>query len=115
MRMIFTVYTLVPNVVWIVASGVFLTAGDIVMRFFLASHRASLCGGAFVLYMCGIGAMMMSFFGKDIAVASVLAVVVNAVTLLLVNALYFHEPLSGMGYVGIGVACVAICILELYA
>jgi uncharacterized membrane protein len=57
---------------------------------------------------------MMSFFGKDIAVASVMTVLVNALILLAVNAWYFKDPLSSLGYVGIGVAFIAIIILEIY-
>ncbi len=114
--MITSFATGLPSLVWILASGVLLTVGDICVRFFFVdTNKYSLFLGAFVLYMLGIACLMCSFFGRDIAVASVMTVLVNATILLIINAWYFNEPLSCMGYVGMSCAFVSIILLEVYA
>lgn len=106
---------LLPTIYWSILSGVLLTFGDISMRFFIDKYeKYDLFLVTVFLYTFGVFCMMMSFFGKDIAVATVMAIIFNAVFLLLINNFYFNEPLSLMGYLGILVAFIAVIILEVY-
>lgn len=114
--MISSIATYMPSLYWILLSGVLLTVGDISARFFLADNQKQLLfWSAFGMYILGIWCLMMSFFGRDIAVASVMTVLVNATVLMVINARYFNEPLSFMGYVGMSCAFVSIILLEVYA
>lgn len=114
--MIGTIATYVPSLYWIILSGFLLTVGDIFARFFLVDNqKQSLFWAAFGVYVAGIWCLMMSFFGRDIAVASVMTVLVNATILMMINAWYFQEPLSLMGYIGMSCAFISIIILEVYA
>ncbi len=114
--MIGSIATYLPSLYWILLSGTLLTVGDICARFFLDDNQKQyLFWAAFAIYIAGIWCLMMSFFGRDIAVASVMTVLVNATVLMIINAWYFHEPLSFMGYIGMVCAFLAIIILELYA
>lgn len=87
--------------------------GDIVMKKWVEnSHTYTYIIGMF-LYMIGMNFLAQSFKYKNIAVASVLLVVFNVCTLVLVSWFFFKEKISLMEIVGIGFGILSVIILEL--
>lgn len=105
---------LLPVVAWTLLGGVVLTAGDILLREWLKSHFAYGFWAAFVVYGLGVLCMMMSFLrGQHIAVATIAAVIVNAVGYILVAHVLYGDSLRVWQVVGIVLGIVAFTILEL--
>lgn len=111
--MITTISTLLPNILWIFLSGTFLTLGDIALRMWFASDLRNGFLIAFLLYVTGIFCMMMSFFEKNIAVATIAAVLVNIIIYLAVSNYLYGDTLNGWHFFGIGLGFIAIIIFEL--
>ena len=112
--MITTISTLLPNIFWILLSGIFLTLGDIALRMWFASDLHNGFLTAFLLYMTGIFCMMMSFFEKNIAVATIATVLVNIIIYLLVSNYLYGDTINGWHLFGIILGCIAIIIFELH-
>ncbi|MFZ2593520.1 MAG: hypothetical protein WAX38_01960 [Minisyncoccia bacterium] len=111
--MIPTLALSLPPLAWILGGGLLLTAGDIFMRYYVESPETTwLFVAGFSMYVLGLLSLSCSFFGEDIVIASVAIVLVNVVTLTLVNLLVFHKSLSVMGYVGVVLGVIAFVILE---
>jgi multidrug transporter EmrE-like cation transporter len=93
--------------------GIVLTVGDIVMKKWVTSHSYVFYIVGLVIYLVGLNFLAQSFKYKNIAVASVIFVIFNVVTLSLVSWLYFKETLSPLQILGIAVGICSIVILEL--
>jgi len=104
---------LLPSLAWIFIGALFLTAGDIAMRSYFAKTLPYGFGISLFAYMLGILCMMMSFFGKHIAIASVAAVILNIVIYLLISHFFYGDTLSPMEISGIILGLVAVTVLEL--
>jgi hypothetical protein len=79
--MLGSIASTLPSFVWALSSGVILTIGDVILRSWFQSSTKYGFALALSTYMLGIFFMMMSFFDKNIAVATVAAVVINGVIL----------------------------------
>jgi len=66
-----------------------------------------------VIYLVGLNFLAQSYKFKNIAVASVIFVIFNVVTLSLVSWFYFKETLSLLQIIGICLGIVAVVLLEL--
>ncbi len=93
--------------------GVILTLGDLLMKEWVAQHKQ-------LFYLLGLGLWIIgsiflaeSFKWTNIAVASMIEVIFNIVTLALASLLFFHEDLNGLQLLGIGLGLVSVTILEL--
>ena len=104
---------LLPAVVWTITSGIVLTAGDLVLRSWLPEKWSYGFELTFLIYIIGVLCMMMSFFQQNIALATVAAVVVNAVGYLLAVYVIYGDTISVWQGVGIFLGLVAFAILEL--
>ena len=93
--------------------GVILTAGDILMKKWVGSSSYLFYFLGLGTYLVGLNFLAQSFKYKNIAVASVIFVIFNVVTLSLVSWLYFKETLSPMEITGLVVGLISIVILEL--
>ena len=102
-----------PVILWTLTSGVFLTIGDIVLRIWLPDRWQFGFALVFSIYMLGIFCMMMSFFGQNIAIATVAAVLVNVVGYLLAAYFLFGDTISILQISGCSLGLIAIAILEL--
>ena len=109
-----TLAQLFPPIVWIVSGGLFLTLGDVIIRFWISSNWLPGFFLGFTMYLIGIFALIMSFFGQNIAVASVAIIIVNIATLTIVNAYFFNVHLSTIQYIGIVFGLVSFTILEFF-
>lgn len=65
------------------------------------------------IWLVGLNFLAQSFKFKNIAVASVIFVIFNAITISLVSWFYFKETLSPLQIFGIILGIMAVVILEL--
>jgi multidrug transporter EmrE-like cation transporter len=66
-----------------------------------------------VLYLIGANFLALSYKYKNIAVASVMFIMINVIILLFVSWLYFKEPLTILQTVGIVLGLISVVILEI--
>lgn len=93
--------------------GTILTIGDIVMKKWVNMHGAYWYILGLAVYFVGLNFLAHSFKYENIAVASVVFVIFNVVTLSLVSWLYFKEALTVMQLIGMAIGIVSIVVLEL--
>jgi multidrug transporter EmrE-like cation transporter len=98
--------------VWLVFGGILLTIGDIVMKEWVNTNNKLyfLIGLAF--YIVSLICLAMTFHEKNIAVASMMLIIFNVITLALVSWLMFKEPLSSRQLVGLGLGIATIILME---
>ena len=88
------------------------TMGDIIMKKWVINQNISTFILGMFTYMIGLSFLAYSYNYKNIAVASVIFVILNIVMLSFVSWLYFGESLSKYQILGIVVGVLAIIILE---
>ncbi len=97
----------------LLCGGIVLTSGDIVMKQWVATDKKPFFFIGLAVYLVGLVFLSLSFKYKNIAIASVLLVIFNVSTLLLVSWLFYHETLSTWQVVGLLLGLAAVVILEL--
>ena len=110
--MLLSLSTLLPAAVWVVMSGLLLTVGDVLFRFGVGTHSGLLFAGAYVVYAVGVFSMTMSFFGQNIALATLAAILVNVIGITIVSLWYFGDEISLMQWAGIALGIAALFMLE---
>jgi len=100
-------------IILLLAGGVIVTIGDIAMKKWVVSNLASFYLIGMIIYIIGLNFLAQSFKYKNIAVASVIFIIFNVVTLSIVSWLYFKEPLSIPNIIGIVLGIVAVAFMEL--
>ncbi len=95
--------------------GVVLTIGDIVMKKWVAMSNAWFYVIGLVIYLAGLNFLAQSFKYENMAIASMIFVIFNVVTLAMVSWIYFKERLSFFGVVGIVLGIASIIVLEVWA
>ena len=93
--------------------GLILTAGDIVMKKWVLSSAPPTYLLGMVLYIIGLNFLAYSFRFKDIAVASVLFIIFNVITLTIAGWLFFDENITILKLVGLSLALFSIVLLDL--
>lgn len=93
--------------------GIFLTLGDVVFKFWIERPHPWEYPVGLTLYVIGLIFLVHSYKTQNIAVASIIFVIINVVTLALLSWFYFDEKLSHIAMVGLLLAFVAIILLEL--
>lgn len=93
--------------------GVVLTIGDIFMKKWVNTNAYFFYFIWLATYLIGLNFLAQSFKFKNIAVASVIFVIFNVVTLSIVSWFYFKESLSVIQILGIVIGMISIIILEL--
>lgn len=93
--------------------GSVLTVGDIVMKKWVVDNNSFLFIIGLAIYLVGLVFLAFSFKYKNIAVASVLLVIFNVLSLLFVSWFYFREKISLLQLAGIALALIAVVILEI--
>lgn len=93
--------------------GIILTLGDIFMKKWVSTKSYVFYFIGLAIYLVGLNFLAQSFKFKNIAVASVIFVIFNVVTLSIVSWFYFKETLSTMQIIGIILGITAIIFLEL--
>jgi len=93
--------------------GLVYTVGDILMKRWVLTGKVTTYILALTVYLSGINFLAYAFKYKDIAVASVIIIVFNVVSLSIASWLFFGETLSGLKIVAITIALIAVVILEI--
>jgi multidrug transporter EmrE-like cation transporter len=93
--------------------GLVLTVGDLFMKKWVVTSSPYVYIVGMIFYIIGLNCLAFSFKYKNIAVASVIFVLINIITLLLFSYFYFKERLGGFEIAGILLGIVAIVMLEL--
>ena len=102
-----------PALLVLIIGGSILTIGDIVFKFYANKPHWALYATGLGIYLIGLMFLVKTFESENIAVASTIFVIANIITLSIVSWLYFGEKLSSLQLLGLGVAIVAILLLEL--
>jgi multidrug transporter EmrE-like cation transporter len=98
----------------LLAIGAFIdTLGDIIMKKWVINKSIWIFIFGMFTYLIGLGFLAYSYNYKNIAVASVIFVILNIVMLSIASYFYFGESLSLLQIVGITIGIIAIVVLEL--
>lgn len=104
--------SLIAPIYWMVISSVFLTVGDIMFRWWLEQqwpHGFALSCG---IYALGMFCLIMSFFGENIAIATVIGITLNVIFYLAYAYFAYGDTLSTKEIIGIFTGLAAIYLLE---
>ena len=93
--------------------GIILTLGDIVMKKWVNTNNLYLYIIGIAVYLVGLNFLAQSFKFKNIAVASIILIIFNVVTLSLVSWFYFKETLNSFQITGIILGLTSVVFLEL--
>ncbi len=93
--------------------GIILTVGDIFMKKWVNTNSYLFYFIGLAIYLIGLNFLAQSFKYKNIAVASVIFVIFNVVTLAIVSWIYFKEALSPLQISGIVIGIISIVVLEI--
>ena len=99
--------------VLLVIGGVTFTLGDLCMKKWIISDSNSFYILGIIIYLVGDNFLALSFKSKEIAVASVIFIVFNVVTLTIAGWFLFDEQLSAIKIFGMLLALAAVLVLEL--
>lgn len=100
-------------IILLLIGGLILTIGDIFMKKWVGNNSYLFYIIGLAIWLVGLNFLAQSFKFKNIAVASVIFVIFNAITISLVSWFYFKETLSPLQIFGIILGIMAVVILEL--
>ncbi|MBI4121010.1 MAG: hypothetical protein HY457_02020 [Parcubacteria group bacterium] len=112
---LFSIAHLMAPWIWVSVGGIILTAGDIMVKLAIEGKGEMIFWSGFSLFIVGEFFLAMAFFGQDIAQASLAMVLINIITLTLVNIFVFDEPMSLLGYGAMVLGLISYIVLEFYA
>lgn len=98
--------------VLLLLGGCILTVGDIFMKKWVITDNFRLYLYGMLIYTFALNFVAVSFKCKNIAVATIIFVLVNVISLTLVSWFYFNEKLSIVQLIGIGLGIVSVIVLE---
>lgn len=93
--------------------GLVLTGGDLVMKIWVGNNKISFYIIGLITYLIGLVLLSQSFKFKNIAMASLLLVIFNILTLSFVSWVFYKESLSTYKIVGVILGFVAVGLLEI--
>ena len=92
--------------------GGLLTVGDVLFKLWVVKPTHSIYLTGLALYMLGAVCLIETYKTHNMAVATAIFVIINIVTLVLVSAFCFNEPLTTKQLAGVGLAAFAIVLLH---
>lgn len=106
------VATFLPPPLWSLLCGVLLTVGDITLRAWFVTQTGPGFWLTLVVYAMGLLCMMMSCFGQNIAVAGIVAVLLNSLGYIAISYWWWGDTISAREALGIALGLVAVLVLE---
>ena len=97
----------------LLAGGIILTAGDVLMKKWSVSNDPFLYAAGMVLYLISLNFLAYSFKLKDIAIASALFVIFNILSLAAIGYFFFDEKLSVSKMIGLLLFTAAVILFEM--
>jgi multidrug transporter EmrE-like cation transporter len=101
-----------PALLLTFGGGLLLTGGDIFMKDWVAKNDWHFFAAGLSLYVAALVALAFSYRFENIAVASLLLVVFNVTTLLLVSYFWFGQAVSPTRLAAMAAALLAVAVLE---
>lgn len=100
------------NMGWLLLGGIILTMGDILMKEWVNTNSKLHLALGLGMYFISLICLAMSFREKNIAVASMMLIIFNILSLALVSWLYFKEPLSHQQLAGLALGIATVVVME---
>ena len=100
------------GIILVLIGGVVLTVGDVFMKKWVGTDNYLFYVFGMLIYLVGLNFLAQSFKYKNIAVASVILVLFNVITLALFSWLYFKETLTTTQIIGIVLGLTSVVVLE---
>lgn len=97
----------------ILIGGLILTVGDIFQKQWVVSGKSSNFWIGIVVWLIGLVCLAFSFKGKNIAVASVMFVIFNVMSMSIVSWWWYNERLTPVQIVAMILATISVVILEI--
>lgn len=97
----------------LLAGAIVATIGDILLKKWIITKSTWRYIFGILMYLIGANFLAQSFRYKNIAVASIIYVVINIIILSVVSWLYFKETLNTLQIAGIVLGLVSVIVLEL--
>jgi multidrug transporter EmrE-like cation transporter len=96
-----------------IVGGLILTAGDIVLKKWVNTNFAYYYVFGILLYLISLNILAFTYKFEDIAVASLVMVLFNVLTLTLLGYFVFKENITVYEITGIALGIAAIIFLEM--
>jgi multidrug transporter EmrE-like cation transporter len=96
----------------LILGGVIITGGDIFLKQWATSSKLLFLLVGLFVSLIGLLFLAFGFKSKGLAVANILFIAVNIMTLLLVQIFYFKEKLALPQFLGVIISIIGICLIE---
>lgn len=96
----------------VISAGVILTIGDIILKEWVGTTYKTFYWLGIALYLVSMNLLAHSYKYEDIAVASMVMVIFNVLTLTLVGYFIFKENITPYEISGIVLGIIALILLE---
>ena len=96
----------------IALAGCILTAGDLVQKQWVTTGKTWIFWLGIAIWAFGSLFLAMSYKYKNMAVASMIYILVNILTLVVISWVAYGEKLDTKQMVGMGLALIAVFLLE---
>jgi multidrug transporter EmrE-like cation transporter len=96
----------------ILSGSLFLTAGDIIAKTWVTHNKPIHFALTLGLYLIGLICLVLSFRYKNIALASMMLIILNVVILALWSWIVYDEILTRTELIGLALAMIALFCLE---
>ena len=93
--------------------GIVLTLGDLVMKKWILNDSLIYYFFGLAIWVIGLNFLALSFRYKSIAVASIMLIIFNTITLLIAGYLLYGEKISAQEMAGIVLGLLAIGLMDL--
>jgi len=97
----------------LIFGGILLTCGDIMLKTWSMKDKWWLFVGAIGFYILGVVLLGICFKYRNFAIANMIMVIVNALTLLLVSVFYYKDKINLVGFLGIVLGLISVALLEM--
>jgi len=101
------------GLILVLIGGLILTGGDILMKKWVGTNNYLFYIFGMLIYVVGLNFLAQSFKYKNIAVASIIFVLFNIITLSIFSWFYFKETLSIISIIGIVLGLISVIVLEI--
>ncbi len=95
------------------AGGIVLTLGDLVMKKWVTTDLRTYYVIGLFIWVIGLNFLAISFKYKGIAVASMIFIIFNTITLLLAGYLLYGEKISMQEMLGIFLGLCSVALMDL--
>ena len=101
-----------PHTYWVIISSLILTLADIMLRNWFETQWSYGFPLILGIYFIGIFALVMGFFGQNIALVTMIGIVLNIVFYLAYSYFAYGDALNWQQMLGILLGFAAIYLLE---